>query len=296
MKKWILHLSLLLSISGLYAQQQINFSQYMYDLSTLNPGHMGIYRDFSASIFSRWQWSGVDGAPNTQTLVLHSPVNIDNVSLGLQLIRDEIGVTSNSYLLPAAGYKIKAGLGFLSMGLQGGIQLLNNRLQDAYVLPSSQSEFSENFTRVLPVVGYGFYYQRRNFYLGFSSPFALKTSVEVDGGGRYTQRQHFYLTSGISLPINEDIRVKPNLLVRAVSGTPVSADYNVNFLYKELFWIGFSYRPESISVLLDLKVHKNFRFGYAYDHVIAPSLNEITTSSHEIMINYNLGVIIEKYD
>ena len=297
MKKYLLSTCVTMLLTSITcAQQQINFTQYMYDLSTLNPGHMGIYRSFSASAFSRWQWSGVEGAPNTQTLVLHSPVNIDNVSLGFQFVRDEIGVTTNNYVLPAAAYKLKLGLGSLSMGLQFGLQIFSNRLQDAFVLPSSQTEFSENFSRILPVIGYGFYYSRRNFYAGFSSPFALRNTLTLDGVTQFTQRQHFYFTSGIELPLNNDIKVKPNLLVRAVGGTPISADYNVNFLYKELFWVGFSYRPESVSILFDIKVHPKFRFGYAYDYVIDPTLNSITSSSHEIMINYNIEVIIEKFD
>ena len=297
MKRILTSICLLLVCASMtIAQQQINFTQYMYDLSTINPGHMGIYKNFSASAFSRWQWSGVEGAPNTQTLVLHSPIKIDNVSLGLQLVRDEIGVTSNSYVLPGAGYKIKAGHGYLSMGLQGGIQFISHDLQDAFVLQSSQQDFNENFSRVLPVVGYGFYYYRRNFYVGFSSPFALRNTVEIKGVNQYTQRPHYYFTTGIELPLNPDIDIKPNILVRAVNGTPVSVDYNVNFQYKEMFWVGFSYRPESVSVLFDIKVHENFRFGYAYDYVIDPTLSGITTSSHELMINYNMGVIIEKFD
>ena len=297
MKKYLLSSCLTVLLASFsYGQQLINFTQYMYDLSTLNPGHMGIYRSFSASAFSRWQWSGIEGAPNTQTLVLHSPVDLDNVSLGFQFVRDEIGVTTNSYALPAAAYKLKLGFGYLSMGLQGGIQVFSNRLQDAFVLPSSQSEFNENFSRVLPVVGYGFYYYRRNFYVGFSSPFALRNTIKVDGVSQFTQRQHYYFTSGVELPLNEDIIIKPNILIRAVEGTPVSADYNVNFLYKELFWVGFSYRPESVSILFDIKVHPKFRLGYAYDYVIDPSLNNITSSTHEIMINYNIAVIIDKFD
>jgi len=268
----------------------------MYDLSTLNPGHIGVYKSFSASAFSRWQWSGVEGAPNTQTLVLHSPIKVKNVGLGFQFIRDEIGVTTNNYVLPAASYKIKAGLGTLSMGLQAGFQLFNNRFQDAFVLPDSQSDFNENFTRLSPTVGYGFYYERRNFYVGLSSPFAVRSRIRVNGETVYTQRPHYYMTSGIELPLNDDFYIKPNILFRAVSGTPISADYNVNVLYKELFWVGLSYRPESISILFDIKVHPQIRFGYSYDHVIEPTLNNITRSSHEIMINYNLAVIIEKYD
>ena len=111
MKKYLLSSCLTVLLASFsYGQQLINFTQYMYDLSTLNPGHMGIYRSFSASAFSRWQWSGIEGAPNTQTLVLHSPVDLDNVSLGFQFVRDEIGVTTNSYALPAAAYKLKLGL------------------------------------------------------------------------------------------------------------------------------------------------------------------------------------------
>ncbi|GAB4235202.1 MAG: type IX secretion system membrane protein PorP/SprF [Ekhidna sp.] len=298
MKKILIITCLLASsVSSIWAQQQINFTQYMFDLTTINPAAMGLEKNLSISAFSRWQWSGIEGAPNTQTLSIHSPANIHHVALGFQFVRDEIGVTSNSYAVPRASYKVKLGHGHLHMGLQAGLQIFSNDLQDAYVLPSSQDDFNENFTKILPTVGYGFHYYRRNFYVGFSSPFAVENSIKVKDEELYTQRQQYYLTSGVQLKASDEIEIKPSVLVRAVSGTPVSIDYNLIFLYNETIWAGFSYRaPESISFLTEIKVHPNFRFGYAYDFIIEPTLSSVTSSTHEIMINYRHDVVVKKFD
>ena len=278
------------------AQQQINFSQYMFNLSTINPGYIGKHEALSVTAVSRWQWAGIEGAPKTQALIFHSPITVPNAGLGFQFVRDEIGVTSNSDIIFGGSYEIKLGSGYLSMGLQGGLQIFSNNLQDAYVLQSSQNDFAEGFTRLVPTVGYGFYYYTHDFYAGISSPFALQNSIEMDGVVQYTQRQHYYGTVGANLRVSPEIKIVPNVLVRAVDGVPITLDYNVYFTYEDILEAGLSYRPpESVSLLFQVRFHSNFRFGYAYDYVINSTLGRVTNSTHEISINYRLKLILEKF-
>lgn len=286
----------LFAVFSTVAQQQINFSQYMFNLSTINPGYIGKHEALSVTAVSRWQWTGIEGAPKTQGLIFHSPITVPNAGLGFQFVRDEIGVTSNSNVIFGGSYEIKVGGGYLSMGLQGGLQIFSNNLQDAYVLPSSQNDFAEGYTRLVPTLGYGAYYYSHDFYVGLSSPFALQNSIEVNGASQYTQRQHYYATAGAYLRVSPDIKIVPNVLVRAVDGVPLTADYNVYFTYEDLIEAGLSYRPpESVSLLFQIRFHSNLRFGYAYDYVINSSLGRVTNSTHEISINYRLKLILEKF-
>lgn len=287
----------LLCVLDSNAQQQGSFTQYLFNPAVINPAYFGKHGDLSIAAFSRWQWTGVDGAPNTQTLVAHSPIKVNNLSLGFQLMRDEIAVTSTTQAVFGGSYEIKIAHGYLSMGLQGGVQVFSNNLQEAYVTPTSQADFSERFVKTTPTIGYGFYYYARNFYLGVSSPLAIKNKIEINGENQFTQVQHYYGMTGIKIRLKNQFIIQPNILAKAVEGVPLAIDYNVSLLYKDLFWVGVSYHHlASVSLLFELKLMKNIRMGYSYDHVIEPTLSNISTSSHEIMINFQSEVITHKFD
>ena len=279
------------------AQQQVNFTQYMFNGTAINPGYIGSHESLSISALSRWQWVGFEGAPTTQTLSVHSPVPRRNISFGLQFVRDQVGFTTNNYFMLGGSYRIKVSSGFLSMGLQGGLQVYNESNSDAYVQTASQDRFT-NFSSTIPNFGYGLFYYSPRFYVGLSSPLALTSTIESSNGmNQFTQRQHYYGTAGLVFDISENVKMKPNFLVRLVEGAPISVDYNLNFLFNEILWVGVSVRPpESVSLLLELNVNQRFRVGYSYDHIIEGSINNLSASSHELLLNYRIKLIRDKIE
>jgi len=62
------------SFEAITAQQDAQYTQYMYNTLVVNPAYAGSRGLLSLNGLHRSQWIGVDGAPTTQTLSLHSPV------------------------------------------------------------------------------------------------------------------------------------------------------------------------------------------------------------------------------
>ncbi|MFY0602142.1 MAG: type IX secretion system membrane protein PorP/SprF [Cyclobacteriaceae bacterium] len=276
---------LLVSYSSL-AQQQVTFTQYMFNGMSINPGYIGSHDALSITAMGRWQWVGLEGAPVTQTLAVHSPIPHKRIGLGLQVTRDQVAVTDLTSVMAGYSYKIPIAGGILSMGVQGGFQSYNSNLSSVYTI-GNDATFDEDFRSTKPNIGVGLFYYNPVFYAGLSAPQLINNKIESDGNVILTQSRHYFLTGGIVFPISDGVKLKPNILVKAVEGAPLSADYNINVLLKEILWLGISYRPpESINFLIELNVNQRFRVGYAYDYVIDQTLSDVATSSHEILLNY----------
>ena len=290
MKLSLVALLMLMMMMSAKAQQQVTFTQYMFNPMAINPGYIGSQGAMHISALGRWQWTGIEGAPRTQTLAMHTGVPDKNIGLGLQITHDEIAVTSQTSVFLGYSYMIPLGAGELRMGIQGGYQRFNSDLAALYVIGADQS-FSESISASRPNFGFGLFYATDRYYGGLSAPLLLNTRVESGGQAIITQRRHYFLTGGYLFDLSEDVKLKPNLLVKAVDGAPVSVDYNVNVLLKELLWLGVSYRPpESVNFLVEFNINDHLSVGYAYDYIIDPTLSEATTSSHELLVSYRFNL------
>ncbi len=271
-----------------YTQQQVMFTQYMFNGLVLNPAYAGSHESISVTALSRIQWVGIDGAPNTQTFSIHSPVPGKNIGLGAFFVRDNIGVTTDNNFFLSYAYRIQMSRGILSMGLHGGISSVNVDYNELGLtdrnLQGAESSLKPNF-------GAGLYYMTDRFYAGFSSPYILRNRSSDDGGSlpqelNTDQIQHYYLTSGAVFDLSPLIKLKPSILIKAVQGAPVEFDFNANVLFDEKLWVGVSYRSfDSIDLLLELQLNEQLRLGYAYD-ITTSDLRQVNSGSHEIMLNY----------
>ena len=165
---WVFVVAILLWRIPGHAQQQVMFTQYMFNGLVLNPAYAGSHETVSATALYRQQWTGLDGAPSTQTFSVHSPVKNERVGLGLFIIRDKIAITEQlgSYL--AYSYRIPLGNGKLSFGIQGGV---NTYQVDYTQINVDRNAFNRGDLRELhPNAGAGIYYYTDRFYLGGSSP------------------------------------------------------------------------------------------------------------------------------
>ncbi|MEP1033149.1 type IX secretion system membrane protein PorP/SprF [Ekhidna sp.] len=275
-------------LSFAQAQQQVMFTQYMFNGLVLNPAYAGSHESISVTALSRIQWVGVEGAPNTQTLSIHSPVPGKNIGLGAFFVRDNIGVTTQNNFFLSYAYRIQMNRGILSFGLQGGfsdtqVSYDELGLSDAN-LTGTEGSFKPNF-------GAGLYYRTDRFYAGASVPYILRNGSENEANSLPTdieteQIQHYYFTSGAVFDLSPLVKLKPSILVKAVSGAPLEFDFNANILLDEKLWFGVSYRSfDSIDLLLELQLNEQFRLGYAYD-ITTSNLRKVNSGSHEIMLNY----------
>ena len=268
----------------LQAQQEGLFTQYMFNGLAINPAYAGSHESMSVTALARKQWMGMEGAPATQTFSIHTPIPNEKVGLGLLLTHDNIGPAHQYSLKFAYAYRIPLGPGKISMGLQGGLVNYNTRFASLYLGPNVQDpSYAEDVNKFLFDFGTGLYYYTDKFYLGASVPQLL--SLETDDN--FNLSRHYFLSSGYVFHINNSLKLKPNILLKAVQGAPVDVDLNTNLLINDVVWVGLSYRSfETLSALVELQLTDQLRFGYAYDFPATSALGKFNSGSHEIMLNY----------
>lgn len=298
MKNKILTVALLLTaIGGMVAQQDAQYTQYMYNTIAVNPGYAGSRGVLSITGLYRAQWVGLDGSPTTQTLNIHSPVS-ERVGLGLSIVNDEIGNGTNqdTYFDAVFSYTLPTSLtGKLSFGLKAGGHLLNidfNQLQNYN--PDLNTAGTSNIDRKFsPNIGAGVYYHTRQFYLGLSIPNFLKTK-HFDNSDTESfiasERMNLYLITGYVFDLNPNLKFKPAILIKAVSGAPLQVDFSANFMLQEKVTLGAAYRwNAALSGLLGYQFSDQFMVGLAYDREVTELGNtSFNDGSFEVMLRYEL--------
>lgn len=269
------------------AQQQIMFTQYMFNGLAINPAYAGSHESLSITALGREQWTGIEGAPSTQTLTIHSPFHQDKIGVGLLFMHDRIGVTEQSGVYGSYAYRILIDEDRrFSMGLQAGFSHFNSRFSE---ISSNDVAFGNQDVNTLdPNFGFGLYYNTNRFYVGASVPQLAENIFDKKNKiSQINTVRHYFLMTGYVFDLNESLKFKPNLLLKAVEGAPLEIDLNANLLIKEVLWVGASWRSfDSVDALLQLQITKNLQFGYAYDFATSSMMSAINSGSHELMINY----------
>jgi type IX secretion system PorP/SprF family membrane protein len=302
MKKTYQHiitvLTLCLGLSS-YAQQDPQFTQYMYNHSIINPAYAtategtvnlgGIYRT---------QWVGLEGAPKTGSFFAHTPIN-EKMEVGISFVNDNIGdvVTENNIFADYA-YILKLNeTSKLSFGLKAGFTFFNTNFNNFQLQSGNNTSdiaFDDNINKTFPNVGLGTFYFTDNYYLGLSVPNLLTTKhIENKNGIASTGVQdiHFFLTGGYVFTLNEKLKLKPAFMSKAVKGAPLSVDLSLNVLINNRIEAGLGYRlDDAVTGLVNFKVTPDLRIGYAYDYTTS-NLGNYNSGSHEIMILFDFDFL-----
>jgi len=292
MKKIYIILVFLFALQ-MQAQQDPQYTQYMYNMNVVNPAYAGSYDGVGIGLLYRSQWVGLEGSPKTGTFNVSAPVG-RQVGIGLSFITDEIGpVKENnvyadfSYTLPLGGehklaFGIKAGATFHDIGLIGLDVIDPND-------PFLQSDINE----VTPNVGAGVYlYQPNKYYVSVSMPNMLN-SVHLDANGYKigSETQHLFAAAGYVFSLSDNFKLKPSTMVKMAFDAPVSFDVNANLFMYDLVEVGVGYRLEdSFSAMVNFLITPTLRVGYAYDNVVS-DLNVETNASHEIFITFDIPLL-----
>ena len=282
-------LGLLLWITDSYAQQDAQYTQYMYNMNVINPAYAGSRGTLSLGLLARSQWTNVNGGPKTMTFDAHAPVG-KKVGMGLSVIADEIGPAKEQNIYADFSYTLTTSQeGRLAFGLKAGVTLLNVNLLDV-VLPQTATGddplFDENINDAFPNVGAGVYYYNDSVPNLLKSEHLDKENINT----KASEEIHYFLTTGYVFDLSSTLKFKPSILVKGVTGAPVSFDVNANFLMYDRFEVGASYRwQDAVSVLFNFGVTRSFRVGYAYDYTISEFSNSNTGGSHELMLLYDIS-------
>lgn len=271
------------------AQQDPQYTQYMYNMNVVNPAYAGLKETLSITALYRKQWSGLEGAPETITFSGHSPVS-DKVGLGLSAIKDELGPVKETNVYVDFSYTLQMSETLkLALGLKAGATFHDVGLVDLELQDPNDPFFSQDINNTYPNVGAGAFFYGDNFYIGLSVPNFLN-SVHLDENGlKYgSEVMHYFATAGYVFQVNDNFKLKPSALVKSAFDAPLSFDVNLNALFYEKFEIGASYRLEdSFSGLVGFQVAPFLRVGYAYDHVTS-ELDAVANASHEVIITFDL--------
>ena len=300
MKKLYLALAVLTMFTfDVQAQQDPHYTQYMYNMNVINPAYAGSKENLSGGLLYRQQWVGLEGAPKTATLSLHSPVG-KNVGLGLSAISDKIGPVEENNIYVDFSYTLNLGGDTrLAFGLKGGATFhkigLSSDIGQGYVLQPGDVAFSKNANSAFLNIGTGAFFYTKKYYAAFSVPNMLNGKyLDVTQNNQEYQfgstTQHYFLTSGYVFDISPNTKFKPSFMLKSAFNSPISLDLSANFLFFDKFEAGGTYRlDDSFGAMLNYRVTPNIRLGYAYDHVIS-ELKVASPSSHEFMLLFDLNL------
>jgi type IX secretion system PorP/SprF family membrane protein len=280
---------------SIFAQTEPMYSQYMFNMLGVNPAFAGKREATSLNFFQRRQWVGLAGAPQTTSISMDDIAYDKKIGWGVQFYDDKLGVEkADGVNLMVSTHIQIAEEGLLSGGLSFG--LLNYRIDLFNVqgrFTPNDPAFYSNFNKWLPNVGLGLYYSTEKFYAGLSMPNVLKSRLSafdvMNSGIQKVNATHLFFNSGYVMNINDEVKFKPSIMIKAVGGAPIQADFNTNVWLKDLIGVGFSYRTGDAMVgIVEAQLNENFRMGYAYDMTMS-SLKYYNNGSHEMMLRYEIG-------
>lgn len=299
MKKRIIGLIALLLSFATYAQQDAQFTQYMYNTVIVNPAYAGSRQAMSIFALHRTQWVGLDGAPVTNSFSINTPINESKVGLGLSVVNDKIGPSVENNIAVDFSYTIPVSDKYkMSFGLKASANLLNVDFTklDYQGGPVFEDNIDNKFS---PNIGVGFYLHSDNSYIGISAPNLIET-VHFDKSATSSSTSHiatekinYYLIAGYVFELSPSAKLKPALMSKYVQGAPLQVDVSANFMFNEKFVIGAAYRwSAAMSAMVGFQASDSWFIGYGYDFDTT-ALANYNSGSHEIFLRYEL---FNKYD
>jgi type IX secretion system PorP/SprF family membrane protein len=269
------------------AQQAPIYSQYMLNGLVLNPAYASMDESASVTVMGRNQWVGVPGAPKTAWMSFNTPFKETKTNIGFSAMRESITVDTRTDFNLMASQKVSLSENVnLAMGLQVGMSQYN---ENNTSLTTTDPAFAQNWSYWKTNVGFGFELFAENFFVGLSAPqfksFDLGNSVN-----KIITQPTYYLTAGYAYQLNDDVLLKPVVLLRQTKGDGFQYDFNASVLLKDLVWVGASWRSEkTVTGLVQVRVSPMFTIGYSYDTPTNSNLKGAQSVSHELMLNFRFG-------
>lgn len=286
-------LLVLITATAVHAQQDPNYTFYVYNMNLINPAYAGANGTTDVGVNVRSQWSNVKGAPETQSFIFGTPVG-KNVGVGISVISDKTFIERQTSLALDFSYHLQLSETHdLYFGLKGSFNSYDANTEGLVTYGIQQDPNLMNLNgRFTPNFGTGVYLRHQDYFLSLSLPKILSPDrLNEDDGIATTgaDRKHMYLAGGYNFILNGNTVLKPSVLLRYVDASPLSIDLTALIAFNDSFDLGAAYRiDESISGLAIFKVAKTMQIGYAYEASTNSSVRNLDNGTHEIMLKLSL--------
>ncbi len=281
----------------LNAQQDAQYTQYMYNTQIVNPAYAGSRGSLDFSALYRTQWVGLDGAPETGTFTFNSPIGVaENMGIGMSIVMDRLGPAKESNITVDYSYTINTSEDYkLAFGLKAGIDLLDVDFTLLNIFDEGDVFENNIDNRLQPQIGAGIYYYSNKFYAGLSVPNFLNTKhfdeSEIGPTSAQTiaaERLHYFFITGYVFDLNENLKFKPAVLTKLVSGSPLQVDLSANLLINEKFTLGAAYRwSAALSGMVGFQATEGLFLGFAYDGETT-DLSGFNDGSYEFFVRFEI--------
>lgn len=299
------------------AQQEPQYSQFMYNKLPLNAAYTGARDAMSIRLLYRNQWVGLDGSPQTGVFSIHSPLKNEDIALGFNVVHDRLGTINQTTVSATYAYRIPFDNGMkISIGVNAGFMYHVNKLNTVDVNQAFDASLV-SVGRIVPDIGGGVYfYHPQHFYVGVSVPNFISSEViskergseATDVDGAPAQRtQHIVAMAGGVIPLGtEALKLRPQVLfkhtIKADYESPYSFDLNASFLIVDRVNVGATYRTSfgkkdspdrlvnkyGVIGMIEVWATKQLLIGYAYDYPLN-KINTVSSGSHEIVLGFDFN-------
>ncbi len=284
-----------------WAQQDVQYTQFMHNKLAFNPAYAGSSGVPCMNVLHRSQWNGFEGAPVSQSIGFQMPLFKERVGFGISIVHDQLGPTNSWNASMIYSYHVDFGKSKLGIGVQGSMR--NYRVNwdetEATHLGDGTIPTSPSGSKFLPNFGAGLYLHSPRYYVGLSVPHFLKSQLSlVDNQFELSdinrEELHGFLMAGMVFDLNSNLKLKPAALVKYAKNSPLDFDLHASLIFFDKLWLGATYRGggdlfnsagESIDAVLQLQLSESIRLGLAYDFTLT-KIRDYTSGSYEIMLDY----------
>ena len=287
-----------------FAQQEQQYTQFMYNKLAYNPGYAGSHETACVTGIIRSQWLGLEGAPNTQILSFNMPILNQRVGIGANLTRHTIGISQKLTLDAVYSYRIRLATGTLGLGVQASVRYFNNDFADSRLVSTVPIALDNSIpttarSKYVPNFGAGAYFSNERFYLGASIPRLVGNNIDFNETGTILSEEklHGYVMTGYLFDINDNVSFKPQALLKFAANSPFDADINASFIFNKKFIAGLTYRlggasdsgaGESLDLMVGAQISNHIFFGLSYDLTLS-EIKDYSNGSIEGVVRYCIG-------
>ncbi|MEH6682439.1 MAG: type IX secretion system membrane protein PorP/SprF [Sediminicola sp.] len=282
----------LFATTSAHAQKEPQYTQYMYNIGSFNPAYVGSVEKMEIAGLYRAQWIDIDGAPTTIRFGTNIPFSNGKSGLGLNVVNDRLGPSSQTYFDLAYSYQVQLSEGTkLSFGMDAGGSLLDvDFSKGSFQNPNEPVLNGQNINKFYPTLGAGLFMYAEDWYLGLSVPNFLTNDIYDDEVATIVEdKVQFNFIGGYVFDLSEGLKFKPAVLLNYLQGSPLNVNVSTNFLISDVVTVGASYRwDNAVSGLAGVQVSDGIFMGYSYDYN-TNGLGEYNNGSHEIILKFYLG-------